>query len=245
MRSPCQGSELFPLALPMESKSSKNITALSLLRAVSNRHFRRNSLSPTKQLWMSVGRTVRQDVALQGDTTVVEQTLELSGAKPWDEFAPNLQTLTVRCGQDARTVTYGLRDFKRAGDHIEVNGRRIFLRGTLNCCVYPLTGTPPLDEKGWEKEFQVVKDWGLNHVRFHSWCPPDAAFRAADRMGLYLQVELPDWARNIGQPEMNRFLKDEYDREAFDNMRSEGLDKFLAECKAITKGFITLWQWLF
>ena len=158
------------------------------------------------------GRTVRQDVALQGDTTVVEQTLELSGAKPWDEFAPNLQTLTVRCGQDARTVTYGLRDFKRAGDHIEVNGRRIFLRGTLNCCVYPLTGTPPLDEKGWEKEFQVVKDWGLNHVRFHSWCPPDAAFRAADRMGLYLQVELPDWARNIGEPEMNRFLKDEYDR---------------------------------
>lgn len=158
------------------------------------------------------GRTVRQDVALQGDTTVVEQTLELSGAKPWDEFAPNLQTLTVRCGQDSRTVTYGLRDFKRAGDHIEVNGRRIFLRGTLNCCVYPLTGTPPLDEKGWEKEFQVVKDWGLNHVRFHSWCPPDAAFRAADRMGLYLQVELPDWARNIGEPEMNRFLKDEYDR---------------------------------
>ena len=111
------------------------------------------------------GRTLRQEVTLQGDTTVVEQTLELSGAKPWDEFAPNLQTLTVRCGQDARTVTYGLRDFKRAGDHIEVNGRRIFLRGTLNCCVYPLTGTPPLDEKGWEKEFQVVKDWGLNHVR--------------------------------------------------------------------------------
>lgn len=154
----------------------------------------------------------RQVVALQGDTTVVEQTVDLSGAKLWDEFAPNLQTLTVRCGRDSRTVRFGLRDFLRVGDHIEVNGRRIFLRGTLNCCIYPLTGTPPLDEAGWEKEFTVCREWGLNHIRFHSWCPPDAAFRVADRMGLYLQVELPDWARNIGQEDIDNFLKAEYDR---------------------------------
>ena len=158
------------------------------------------------------GAASRQEVALQGDTTVVEYTLDCKDAKLWDEFSPNLQTLVVRCGEDFRAVQFGLRDFVRAGDHIEVNGRRIFLRGTLNCCIYPLTGTPPLDEKGWEKEFKVCQEWGLNHIRFHSWCPPDAAFRVADRLGLYLQVELPDWARNIGQPEMNHFLKSEYDR---------------------------------
>ena len=158
------------------------------------------------------GATQRQEVSRTADTTAVEYMLDLANAPLWDEFAPNLQTLTVRCGDDARTVTFGVRDFVRAGDHIEVNGRRVFLRGTLNCCVYPLTGTPPLDEAGWEKEFQVCKDWGLNHIRFHSWCPPDAAFRVADRMGLYLQVELPDWARNIGQPDMNYFLQSEYDR---------------------------------
>ena len=102
----------------------------------------------------------RQELVLQGDTTVVERTVELPGAKCWDEFAPNLQTLTVRCGRDSRRVSFGLRDFLRVGDHIEVNGRRIFLRGTLNCCVYPLTGTPPLDEAGWEKEFTVCREWG-------------------------------------------------------------------------------------
>ena len=158
------------------------------------------------------GPASRQEVKLTGDTTAVEYDLNFKDVKLWDEFSPNLQTLTVRCGDGFRTVKYGVRDFKRVKDHIEVNGRRIFLRGTLNCCVYPLTGTPPLDEKGWEKEFKVAQEWGLNHIRFHSWCPPDAAFRVADRLGLYLQVELPDWARNIGQPDMNHFLKSEYDR---------------------------------
>lgn len=159
------------------------------------------------------GKTLRQEATLQGDTTRVEYTLELGpGAPLWDEFAPNLQTLTVRCGEDSRTVRWGLRDFKRVGDHIEVNGRRIFLRGTLNCCIYPLTGTPPLDEAGWEKEFEVCREWGLNHIRFHSWCPPDAAFRVADRMGFYLQVELPDWSRAIGQEAVDNFLAAEYDR---------------------------------
>ena len=159
------------------------------------------------------GRSARQEVRLQGDTTRVEYLLEMGpDAALWDEFSPNLHTLTVRCGADSRSVRFGLRDFKRAGDHFEVNGRRIFLRGTLNCCIYPLTGTPPLDEKGWEKEFDVCRQWGLNHIRYHSWCPPDAAFRVADRMGFYLQVELPDWARTIGQEDVDNFLKAEYDR---------------------------------
>lgn len=159
------------------------------------------------------GRLTENRIELPQDVTQVEYVLELGPhATLWDEFTPKMQELTVSCGRDRRSVKYGLRDFKRAGDHFEINGRRIFLRGTLNCCIYPLTGTPPMDEKGWEKEFKVCREWGLNHIRFHSWCPPDAAFRVADRMGLYLQVELPDWARNIGQDYMNRFLQSEYDR---------------------------------
>ena len=158
-------------------------------------------------------RSFRQEATLLRDTTEVEYTLELGeDSGLWDEFVPNLQTLTVRCGGAGKTVRYGLRDFRREGDHFEVNGRRIFLRGTLNCCIYPLTGTPPMDEAGWEKEFEVCREWGLNHIRFHSWCPPDAAFRVADRMGFYLQVELPDWARTIGQEDVDNFLKAEYDR---------------------------------
>jgi hypothetical protein len=34
----------------------------------------------------------------------------------------------------------------------------------------------------------------LNHLRFHSWCPPEAAFKVADSLGVYLHVELPLWS---------------------------------------------------
>lgn len=45
--------------------------------------------------------------------------------------------------------------------------------------------------------FQLYKDYGLNHVRFHTWIPPRSAFQAADRLGLYLYVELPQWGRRM------------------------------------------------
>jgi len=169
-------------------------------------------LASVRVRYRTDGRGAGQEVALQGDTTEVEYTMSLGDAALWDEFHPELHDLTVLCGADRRNVRFGLRDFVQAGDHFEVNGRRIFLRGTLNCCIYPLTGTPPMDEAGWEKEFNVCREWGLNHIRFHSWCPPDAAFRVADRMGFYLQVELPDWAKTIGQEDVDAFLKAEYDR---------------------------------
>jgi hypothetical protein len=33
-------------------------------------------------------------------------------------------------------------------------------------------------------------------MRFHSWCPPKAAFEAADQSGFYLQVECSSWANS-------------------------------------------------
>lgn len=39
----------------------------------------------------------------------------------------------------------------------------------------------------------------MNHLRFHSWCPPEAAFNVADEMGFYVQVELPVWSVTLGK----------------------------------------------
>lgn len=157
--------------------------------------------------------SVKQKVSIEKEQTVVEQVLQFGkNVQLWDEFNPALQKVKVTCGDSSKEVVFGMRSFAAKDSHFEVNGRRIFLRGALDCCIFPLTGNPPLDEEGWEKEFNVCKEWGLNHVRFHSWCPPDAAFRVADRMGLYLQVELPDWARTIGQEDVDNFLTAEYDR---------------------------------
>ena len=56
-----------------------------------------------------------------------------------------------------------------------------------------------MTKSGWMKVFKTAKAWGLNHLRFHSWCPPEAAFQAADEMGFYLQIELPVWVLNVGE----------------------------------------------
>lgn len=158
-------------------------------------------------------------VTVDQDTITVEKTLSLGDkVKLWDEFSPYVYDLTARFTKGktlmaADSTTFGMRDICVKDGHFAVNGHRIFLRGTLECCIFPLTGCPPTDEAGWEKVFGAAKSWGLNHLRFHSYCPPEAAFRVADRLGFYLQIELPVWSLTIGKdPAMNRFLYDEYKR---------------------------------
>ncbi len=128
---------------------------------------------------------------------MVEATLRLPGAPQWDEFTPALLSLVVSIdaatGRDSRMLRFGLRAFKTAGTQFTVNGRTTFLRGKHDGCVFPLTGHPPMDVQGWLKYFSACRDYGINHIRFHSWTPPEAAFAAADELGLFLQPELPFW----------------------------------------------------
>jgi len=120
-------------------------------------------------------------------------------ALAWDEFSPALYRLHLRFEArdcvDERVVVSGLRIFSRSGTVFTINGRRTFLRGEVNCCVFPLTGHPPMDKEGWLKYYRILQDHGLNHVRFHSWTPPEAAFAAADELGIYLLTELPFWGK--------------------------------------------------
>jgi hypothetical protein len=107
----------------------------------------------------------------------------------WDEFNPALYKLQVTLqtpdgNKEQKDVTFGMRSFKIAGTSFIINDRPVFLRGTVNNCEFPLTGFPPMDEAGWEQQFKTAKAHGLNHMRFHSWCPPEAAFKAADGTSL-------------------------------------------------------------
>ena len=79
--------------------------------------------------------------------------------------------------QDDRRVVTGLRDFRATENGFTINGRPVFLRGTLDCVLSPLTGYPSMTENDWDREFDAICAHGLNHVRFHSWCPPEAALQ--------------------------------------------------------------------
>ncbi|WP_200940800.1 hypothetical protein [Sphingomonas sp. Leaf339] len=111
-------------------------------------------------------------------------------SRPWDEFDPVLHEVMVRLDNDEEWHgRFGWREFASTAAGFTMNGRPAMLRGALECSIFPLTGHPPTDLPSWQRIMQRVKEYGLNHLRFHSYCPPEAAFEAADEAGIYMQVE--------------------------------------------------------
>jgi len=140
----------------------------------------------------------RREVTVPPGGTEVETTVDLNEASTWDAIDPTLYTASAivktDAGADRECARFGLRDAETRDTRIVVNDRPVTLRGTLECCVFPETGYPPTDVESWREVIRACKSHGLNHIRFHSWCPPEAAFEAADELGCYLQVECSSWA---------------------------------------------------
>ncbi len=111
----------------------------------------------------------------------------------WDEYNTNLLTLTLTFGGEEQQFTFGMRKLEADGMKIRVNGNEVYLRGKHDGLLFPLTGYAPTEVEEWKKVFAISKSYGINHYRFHTCCPPDAAFAAADEMGIYMQPELPFW----------------------------------------------------
>lgn len=113
----------------------------------------------------------------------------------WDEGEGNLYELTVcLAGMKEKKVSFGVRDFGDDGNgRLSINGRTIFLRSEANCAEFPETGHPPMDAEAWVEILKLYQSYGVNCMRFHSHCPPEAAFTAADRLGMLMQPELSCW----------------------------------------------------
>lgn len=114
-------------------------------------------------------------------------------AKLWSEFERNIHTLELSCGEDKQEINFGIRTLETQGRKLLVNGERAFLRGKHDGMIFPMTGAAPMDKESWLKVMGTAKDYGINHYRFHTCCPPEAAFEAADELGIYLEPELPFW----------------------------------------------------
>ena len=146
----------------------------------------------------------------------VEFSIPVDKDDLWSHRNPKLHPLNFRLfgpkGSHRQNykITAGFRNFSQNGENFTINGHPVFLRGTVNAAVFPLTAYAPLDYKSWEDYFSTLQQYGLNHVRFHSWTPPEAAFEAADKLGFYIMVELPIWGElDRDLIFHNRFLKEE------------------------------------
>jgi len=158
------------------------------------------------------------NVVLETGKNEIVTSLKMNGnINLWDEFNPTLytiiQTIQSNKATDTYSTTFGFREISTKGVQLFVNKRRLFLRGTLECSIFPKEGHTPTDKLAWKRVFGIAKSYGLNHLRFHSWCPPEAAFAVADELGFYLQIELPVWSLKIGKDAAaDSFLKAEAER---------------------------------
>ena len=133
------------------------------------------------------------------------------GVIRWDEGEGHLYAFTASLGDQETTVSFGVRSFGSKDGCLTLNGRVIFLRSEANCAVFPETGYMPTTVEAWREVLQSYRSYGVNSVRFHSHCPPEAAFTAADEMGMLMQPELSHWSTKIafGTPESRDYYRTE------------------------------------
>lgn len=132
--------------------------------------------------------------------------------KLWDEFNPNIYRITCRLNtlagnvsfQHEKSADFGMREVMQGKNHVLLNNRPIHLRGNVENAVFPKTGYAPVEDAPWERIMLLMKEYGMNHLRFHSWCPPRAAFRMADKHGIYIEVEMPMWGKDA-EPDEARY----------------------------------------
>ncbi len=149
---------------------------------------------------------VEQDIEWTAEGAVAKLTVQLpEDAQLWDEFTPTLYPFTVTLSgdnaDDSKEFNVGLRKVEKRGTRFFVNNRQAYFRGTLENCVFPSTGYPSVDIDEWRRIFKTCKEYGLNHIRFHSYTPPEVAFDAADEIGIYLQPECSNWGQFAGDKE--------------------------------------------
>ncbi len=190
-------------------------------------------------------------VSLKGPRTTFTAQYHLGPEAPsWDEFHPALYRVTASVNGEppsSRTASFGLREIGASGTQFVINGRKAFFRGTLECAVFPMTGHPPTDVASWRRIIGIAKDHGLNLFRFHSWCPPEAAFQAADELGFYFHVECASWANTstaLGQGKpIDRWLYEEADRilAAYGNHPSFVLMAYGNEPAGEDKTYLNAW----
>ncbi len=186
-----------------------------------------NLVAPRVAVWTAKGITVNTSLPATSTNMVIsarEQDFEMvirptNAITTWSEWGAGIQhAMSVELGTQPewpgtlRFAPVTFRDFKTSGQEFTINGRPTHLRGTHHGGDFPLTGYPPCDVEYWRKLFQTCKEWGLNHVRFHSFCPPEAAFTAADEIGIYLQIEPGMWNEISPGTPMEQMLYEETER---------------------------------
>jgi beta-galactosidase len=128
-------------------------------------------------------------------TRSVELRARVAAPSQWSAEKPNLYRLAVelrRGGQILERIErdIGFRNIEVRGRQVYVNGRRVKLAGACHHEFDPLTGRAGTARHA-ETDVRLLKEANLNYIRTSHYPPNAELLDAADRLGMYVEVEAP------------------------------------------------------
>jgi len=148
----------------------------------------------------------RSDVRVSGDGAVADASARVSRPLLWSAEKPHLYRLTVRLLEGDALLeeverSVGFRRIETRGAQLFVNGQRVKLAGACHHEIDPLTGRAATARHA-EEDVRLAKGANLNYLRTSHYPPTEEFLSAADRLGVYVEVEAPFcWVGNDSDPE--------------------------------------------
>lgn len=116
---------------------------------------------------------------------------------------PKLYKVNLTSGDDKLTDDIGFRDIRVDGTRILFNGKAVFLQGANMHAEAPVRGGRADNDQDVATIFQYLKEMNANFVRLAHYPHDERMLRAADRDGVMVWSEIPNWQRiSFEKPEV-------------------------------------------
>lgn len=140
------------------------------------------------------GPTLSTEIPLAARKTVTLR-LAMRGAW-WSPRHPRLYRFVVALPDGDRwTGQFGLRTIAERNGRMYLNHWLFYMRGALDQAFYPRGVYSPPSLGFLEREMREARALGLNTLRLHIKVPDPRYLEAADRTGMLLWYEIPNWDR--------------------------------------------------
>ena len=164
--------------------------------------FTLTTLSPhafETQLTLDFGQGAQRklDVRVPEGRRTIQASLRVDGAHRWSPDHPHLYEGGVTLGEDTIGTYFGLRTIEarafgvRDFPWIALNGKPVYLNGTLDQSFHPEGFFTLPDESDVMAEVQRMKDIGLNFVRVHIKPEEPRKIYWMDKLGVMLMEDMP------------------------------------------------------